>query len=237
MSIATKAPMFANDGDGASDGGYWPPEIAAQADLLFKEAKRRERRRRLFWFGACLAAGAAVCGYLAARSVATSALSPSLLQRPLPYPSLSRSGSCPASPGRPISNSLFGGVALGNGPIRVLVGNSGDLRRGHVRLGTTEAPGWFALETIWFAMPGYNGPFVVDAKRIGASTPIEVQPGPTGMEPGSRSLVVPAGPTANTHAGYRTVPGSTWVRSSGCYAWRVEGPHLSEMIVVDTLAP
>jgi len=96
-------------------------------------------------------------------------------------------------------------------------------------------PGWFALETLWFAMPSYKGPFVVDAKRIGATGPIEVHPGPTGMQPGSGPLVVPAGPTANTEDGYRSMPGSTWVTSPGCYAWRVKGPHFSEMIVVDAL--
>jgi hypothetical protein len=237
MSIATEAPTIPDDRAGASDQARRRDDFAAEADLLFEEAKRREHRRRLSWFGACLlAATAAVCGYLAASSVATSSSSPPSRGRSLPYPTVSRNGSCQASPGRSISNSFFGGVAFGNGPVRVLVANAGDLRRGHVRLGTTEKPGWFALETLWFAMPSYNGSFIVDAKRIGATGAIEVQPGPTGMEPGSGPLAVAAGPTANTEDGYRTVPGSTWVTSAGCYAWRVEGPHFSETIVVDALA-
>jgi hypothetical protein len=57
--------MFANDGDGASDGAYWPPEIAAQADLLFKEAKRRGT---LFLVRSLLGRGRCGCGWLPCRS-------------------------------------------------------------------------------------------------------------------------------------------------------------------------
>ena len=35
-----------------------------------------------------------------------------------------------------------------------------------------------------------------------------------------------------TGYGYRTQPGSTWVRSPGCYAWQVDGRGFSETIVV-----
>jgi len=142
---------------------------------------------------------------------------------------------CPATAGRPIGTSFFGGVALGNGPVRVLVGNEGDLLRGRADLGTTAIAGWFALETIWFSTPGYDGPFVVRAGRLGANSRIEVQSGPTGQAPGSGPLVVPAGPTGNNEDGYRTVPQSTWVTSPGCYAWQVDGRNFSEVIVVDAL--
>ncbi|MGH2884745.1 MAG: hypothetical protein ACRDPA_18920 [Solirubrobacteraceae bacterium] len=49
--------------------------------------------------------------------------------------------------------------------------------------------------------------------------------------------MVPAGPTQNTENGYRTVPGSTWVASPGCYAWQVDGRNFSELIVVHALPP
>jgi hypothetical protein len=107
-------------------------------------------------------------------------------------------------------------------------------------------------------MPSYNGPFVLRAARLGAKGPIEVQSGGTGQAPGPGPLVVPAGPTINTYYtgwrpglvrdavtgrlvrtltgyGYRTVPGGTWIKSPGCYAWQVDGRGFSDVIVMDAL--
>jgi hypothetical protein len=131
----------------------------------------------------------------------------------------------------------FTGVALGRGPVRVLLADRGDVLRGRVRLGSGQVSGWSALQTLWFAEPGYDGPFVVRASRLGTTSPVEDTPGATGLDPGSGPLAVPAGATANTEAGYRTVPGSTWVRSPGCYGWQVDGTGFSEVIVADVLAP
>jgi len=209
-----------------------PPD----ADLLFKEAKQRERKRRLLWLGVTVVAlGTAAGGYLTANS--PSSHPESLVTRPLHFPSLAAGENCPATPGHPIHTSFFDGVALGTGPVRVLVSNKGDLLRGRAALGTSQAPGWFALQTLWFSVPGYDGPFVVRAKRLGASGPIRVQPGDSGTVPGSGPLVVPAGSTINTQDGYRTVPGSSWVTSSGCYAWQIDGQNFSEVITVDALSP
>ncbi len=208
-----------------------------------------------------LLAIAALGVYLGVRESAGSASrSGSLLARPLHLPSLGPRGRCPVSSGYTVANAYFGGSALGSGPVRVLIGNQGDVLRGRPELGTTEAPGWYALQTLWFAMPGYNGPFVVRGGRLGKPGPIAVQPGRTGLLPGSGPLVVPAGPTINTYYtnwrpghnrdavtgrlvptltgyGYRTVPGSTWIRSPGCYAWQVDGRGFSDVIVVDAQAP
>ena len=129
-----------------------------------------------------------------------------------------------------VANRYFNGVAFGSGPVRVLLANRGDLLRGRVDLGTTQTPGLSAIQTLWFSMPGYDGPFVVRAKSLNGASRIEVQ---SGGAPGSGPLVVPAGPTLNTRYGYRTVPGATWVTSPGCYAWQVDSRNLSEIIVVD----
>jgi hypothetical protein len=168
----------------------------------------------------------------------------SLLARPLHLPSLTPGEGCPATPGGQIDTSLFGGVALGSGPVRVLLADRGDVLRGHVDLGatqrqpgTTNAPRWFAVQTLWFSMPGYDGPFVVRGQRLGQSGSIEVQPDATGLAHGSGALVVPAGPTINTSDGYRTVPGSTWVTAPGCYGWQIDGKAFSEVIIVDTVRP
>jgi hypothetical protein len=169
-----------------------------------------------------------------------------LLGRRLHLPSLGPGGRCPATSGKATNTSYFGGSIFGSGPVRVSIGNRGDTARGQVVLSTTAVPRWHALETIWFARPGYNGPFVVRAARLGRPGSIEVQPGGTGLSPGSGPLVVAAGPTSDSYpaAGhgadkgyYRTVPGSTWVKSPGCYAWQVDGQGFSDVIVVNLLAP
>ncbi len=213
-------------------------DVSATApEALFEEARRRRRRR---WTGGVLLVTALVVtsGVAVAINVGKSSSpvgSVPLLSRPLHFPALGPGGSCPASRGVTVSNSYFGGIAFGSGPVRVLLADSGDIRHGRVDLSPSQVRGWSALQTLWFAVPGYNGPFLVRAERIGQRGPIEVQPGSMGLEPGSGPLLVPAGPTINTAHGYRTVPGSSWVKSGGCYAWQVDGPNFSEVIVVEAL--
>jgi hypothetical protein len=209
------------------------PPISTElgGDLLIREARRRQRRRRLFVI-VCLAALAA--SYLMLHFTTAPRRSALLLSRPLHFPSLARNSVCPASSGSTVKNSFFVGVALGRGPVRLLLADRGDIHRGHVVLGRTQAPGWSALQTLWFATPGYDGPFVVRAARVGARGPIAVQADQTGLGPGRGALIVAAGPTANTQDGYRSMPGSTWVRSPGCYAWQIDGQGFSETVVADT---
>jgi hypothetical protein len=211
------------------------PDELDNLELLIREARRRQRRRRLI-LTLILLAG--LLGYLVTRTPAhpTRATSPIAHSTHSPSPGPARR--CPVSSGVAFNNSDFNGIALGSGPVRVLIANAGDVLHGRPKLGTTGAPGWFALQTIWFAMPGYNGPFIVRAARVGAKGPIEVQPGGTGLTQGSGPLVVPAGPTVDTFAdGYRTQPSSTWVKSPGCYAWQVHGGGFSESIVFQALSP
>jgi hypothetical protein len=233
-----------------------PDPVGARpdADLLIREARRRQRRRRLV--GSLIAAAAIVASLLVVLGAGSRPRSRSLLARPLHFPPLGRDGRCPVSSGRLVSNSYFAGPSLGRGPVRLLLATAGDVTRGRVELGgATSAAGWFGLQTLWYAMPDYNGPFVVRGARLGATGQIAVQPDYSGLAPGQGPLVVPAGATANTyytkwrpgHArdavtgrlvptltgyGYRTQPGSTWVRSPGCYAWQVDGRGFSETIVV-----
>lgn len=203
------------------------------AEALIKEARRRQHLR---WLAVGLVVLLAIASFFTVGAIAWSPRTTSLLTRPLHFPSLRPGERCPATAGAPMGNSFFAGAVLGSGPVRVMIDNAGgNFRQGRFDLGTSATRGWFALQTLWFAMPGYNGPFVVRAKRLGSNGPIEVQPGGTGQEPGSGPLVVPAGPTMNTGDGFRTIPGSTWVTSAGCYAWQVDGRNFSEVIVVDTL--
>lgn len=158
----------------------------------------------------------------------------SLLARPLHLERLAPGQPCSATPGAPIHTALFNGVALGQGPVRVLLGDRGDLRHGQVSLPATRTRlgrHTIAIQTLWFAVPDYNGPFVVRGKSLSGPAKIEVQPGGDGLEPGTGPLVVPAGPTPNTGSdGYRSAPGSTWLSAPGCYAWQIDGDGFSDTI-------
>ena len=164
---------------------------------------------------------------------------PAALNRPLHFPVLRPGQRCPASPGKTVNTADFGGVALGNGPVRVLIAATGGVRHGVAGLiNPTNSPPWLALKTLWFAVPAYQGPFVIRARRLGRPGPAALGAG-TGdtaiARPTVAPLVVPPGPTLNGTGGWREAPGGLWVRAPGCYAWQVDGLTFSEIIVVQAV--
>ena len=154
-----------------------------------------------------------------------------MLNRPLHFPALRPGQRCPASQGGPVNTADFEGIALGNGLVRVVIANAGDLRRGVADLSPSSSPPWLALKTLWFSVPAYQGPYIIRAKRLGHAGPVALGEGPT-VAP----LVVPPGPTLNGTGGWREAPGGLWVKTSGCYAWQVDGLTFSEIIIVHALA-
>jgi hypothetical protein len=140
-----------------------------------------------------------------------------LLKRPLHFPVLRPGQLCPATHG------------TADGPIRPIIAQQPPViaRRGIAYLAPTSAPPWLGIKTLWFSVPAYQGPFVIRAKRLDHSGPVAL-----GGAPALAPLAVPSGPTTNSWNGWRTVPGGTWVKSPGCYAWQVDGLTFSEEIVV-----
>jgi len=169
------------------------------------------------------------------------------LMRPIHVPRLRPGEACPTSAGTRFTNRYLGGVALGRVPVRPDIGNRGYLRHGRIVLGTTDVTGWYAIKTIWFSPPSYDGPWLIRAVRLRGQGAIDLsdqpspRPGPQGNRAGSRfsptAVFVPAGPTLNTGAGYRTDPRTTWISAPGCYAWQVDGLNFSRLIVFEALAP
>lgn len=152
-----------------------------------------------------------------------------LLKRPLRFPVLRPGQPCPATHGTAISTAAFGGIALGSGPIRPIIAQEPPdvAHRGIAYLAPTSAPPWLGIKTLWFSAPAYQGPFVIRAKRLDHAGPVAL-----GGTPAAARLAVPSGPAAGSPDGWRTVPGGTWVKSPGCYAWQVDGLTFSEEIVV-----
>jgi len=163
----------------------------------------------------------------------TTGVVPNALKRRLRLPTVQAGRPCPASAGVSVNNSFFVGVALGRGPVHPIPAADGDLRHGVVVLSShTGRPGWLAFKTLWFSEPSYQGPFVIRAKRLDGSGPVAF-----GETPTLAPLVVPAGETLNSGAGYRTAPGGTWVKTPGCYGWQIDGLNFSNVIVVNALRP
>lgn len=227
------------------------PVVHDPSAVVLRRAARLRRRATAVSAVAAVAILAGATGAVVAiisngrssslKTATTSQSIGSLLARPLHPPAVAAGQPCPATSGSSIETSAFGGVALGDGPVRVLLADRGDLRHGHValipterRLGRGTASHWLAVETLWLSVPGYHGPFVVRGEALTGGDAIEVQPSGDGLHVGKGPLVVPPGPTPNTGGdGYRSVPGSTWVTGAGCYAWQVDGSSFSETIVFD----
>jgi hypothetical protein len=156
---------------------------------------------------------------------------PAILDRPLHLPTVARDQACPVTPGQNASNGYVGGLQFGKGPVSMIIGNRGDPGHGTVILGTTQLPGWYALENVWLSGPGYQGPFMVRGQRLGGPGPVSFG----GSSPAMAAFVEPPGPDANTNGPYRTPPGSIWIQQPGCYGFQIDGLSFSETIVIDTL--
>jgi hypothetical protein len=153
------------------------------------------------------------------------------LQRPLHLPTV-KGGTCPASSGRDYTNSLFGGIRLGRGPVLPLVAvtkpsDAAPARRGFLRFRKyAEHPGWFFLKTLWFSFPRYQGPALIRGRQLDGTGPVGI-----GEVPTTTDSLFHAGPTVNGGGGFREWPGGTWIRAPGCYAWQVDGMGFSYTIV------
>jgi hypothetical protein len=144
-------------------------------------------------------------------------------------PRLGAGQACPTTPGYLVTSPDNGGIALGKGVIRPLIAMAGDLRHGVTDV--TRSNGWLGFKTDWLSLPGYQGPFIVRAEALGRPGTVEFS---FDTPPMAVPMVIPPGPTLNGTDGWRDVPGNTWVRTAGCYAWQVDGLTFSEVIVFRT---
>jgi hypothetical protein len=175
---------------------------------------------------------AVLCGCSSShRAVVRSTTTP-LVDRPLHLPSATGTR-CPATAGKYVTTPDFGSWSLGNGRVRVAINNAGDLRHGKVRMAAGGAAGWYGIKTHFFSVPGYQGPFLVRARRLDGPGPIRLGGSPAETGP----LLVPSGPTANGSSGWREVPYFTFVKAPGCYGWQIDGRMFSEAIVARVLPP
>ena len=165
-----------------------------------------------------------------------------LLAKPLHFPALLPDGTCPAT----VSSGLLGQFEVaGAGPIRTSSGR-----------GTMQLPvgpqfagpdGWFAVKTLWISS-GYDGPALIRGARLDA--PGEVRFSYNVVEHDGRfagrqvidgsELRFPAGDTGVSGGGYgpdaRYFPSHTHVEAPGCYAWQIDGPDFTDVIVFEAVS-
>jgi hypothetical protein len=110
---------------------------------------------------------------------------PSSLHRPLHLPTVQPGGPCPTATGRPYTNSLFGGIALGSGPVLPLLGvararDVGPAKQGVLRfLPSLDYPAWFSLKTLWFSFPSYQGPVFIRGRQLDGSHSVGIGDSPS----------------------------------------------------------
>jgi len=154
------------------------------------------------------------------------------LRRPLQFPAITASGTCPAQQSHQYENSQFGGYAMGRAPLQPLIAidhprDASAIRRGVVRFGPSpDQPGWHRIKTLWFAWPSYQGPALIRGRQLNGSNPIRFGESPSLTDP-----YLSAGPTVNGDQGFREWPGATWIQARGCYGWQIDGLDFSYVIV------
>jgi hypothetical protein len=202
--------------------------------LLIREACRRQRRRRLrvtlltAVVGSAALATTAASGWLSAPAPSGTAGAPSATR------SVTR---CPASPARRVSNATFAATVIGDGPVRLGVGNVYEPKAQRFLVYEHRAGSWGGIEAIWWVSKrAARGPVIVRGVPLGKQRPLEVQPSHGGQGPGAGPLTLsgpsdafPAYPgAASAGAVYA---GSLWVRAGGCYGVEISGRGISERLV------
>ncbi len=171
------------------------------------------------------AAEAQVCSWTRPGSV------PRSLMRPLRDIRLGRDGRCPVSGGAPYRTPAFAGVVQGKGPVRPLIasGSGKEQEAGVIGFDERAPGGWYGAKTLWFAAASYLGPVLLRGREVDGRGALAF-----GEAPAELAWEIPPGIQAavNAEGSMREWPGSTWIRSPGCYAWQIDGTSFSETIVI-----
>jgi hypothetical protein len=150
---------------------------------------------------------------------------PASFTRPLHLPTVAPGQACPVTSAHPVTTADFGGNALGDGKVQVLI--AGDPSRL-----SAWPDGWYGFKALWFVLPSYSNAVLIRAVRVDGTGPVGF-----GEQPTIGHLIIPPGPTMNGSGGYREAPGGAFVKASGCYAWQVDGVDFTYVIVFKATVP
>ena len=147
-----------------------------------------------------------------------------LARRPLALPTMSASGACPVAPAKVISPDF--GPALGDGPVYAVGFGS---ESSASLTGLLQEGGWYYIKVLWVAHPTYRGPVLVRGGRMDAPGELRFE---HGQDP-PRALRLHTDSAPSLASGWRNWPTYTRVRSPGCYAYQVDGPTFTDVIVFE----
>jgi hypothetical protein len=141
------------------------------------------------------------------------------LRRPLRLPALEAGGHCPVTNGHEVQPAFA--AVLGDGPAYP-TDSIGAWRGGRVE------NGWYYAKVLWVADPADPGPYLVRGRRLDGPEELRFGEGP---QPAAE-LQLPAGGTAFTPAStWLNWPSYTRLRASGCYAYQLDAPDGSHVLV------
>lgn len=167
-----------------------------------------------------------------------------LQQRPLHLPSLRPGTLCPTTHGKPVIPGFD--LLLGNERVYAdfFGGNSNDNEQGVLRYADAQSfgggignSGWGGQKVLWFIDPAYHGPALIRGEQLDGT-------GQMRFDSSSVETGIPAAQTLVTALRVDAEGGGPWpnwssytrLQKPGCYAYQVDGPGFSEVIVFEAIA-
>ena len=153
------------------------------------------------------------------------------LHRPLRLPALTAGSVCPVSPQRPVLLGRNDVASLpGPGPAYPILAPGTVLGFFWPPLPTQEdaASGWSGNKVMWVVSAGYKGPVLVRGRQLDGPHLVRFDL----ASPPKAELRLRPGSTGGTN-GVRRYPSSTRVQAPGCYAYQVDGPGFSRVVVFE----
>jgi hypothetical protein len=158
------------------------------------------------------------------------------LRRPLQVPSAA-AGACPSSPIvhiKPVGGGFSGPgsvTARGDGPTFVVAEPASSFV--HLRPSDRTGGGWYGLKTIFTADPSYRGPMLVRGVQLAGTGGVGFPGAFNAPRPTELHLTTPA----DSGGIWVSWPTVTYVRSTGCFAYQIDGTTFTEVIVFEARTP
>ena len=147
----------------------------------------------------------------------------SLRKRPLQLPTLAPGAACPVSKGAVVAPQF--GLAYGSGSIYAVLGAD---EGATVKYGATRQDGgWFYHKVLWIGQPSFKGPLLVRGRQLDGSNELRFGEGP---QP-ANELTLSTGESRIPEQVWSEWPTQTRLKGPGCYAFQVDGPGFTQIVV------
>jgi hypothetical protein len=154
-----------------------------------------------------------------------------LIRRPLHLPHVARGARCPISKGA-LASDLARGLPhmpiTGSPPVFLMSVGGEPTATVSISASVPDDQGWRGQKAPWLASPTYRGRLLIRGRRIDAPGDVRFAR-TTGQH--LTALAQKAGEGENAN-GWRVWPSLLLVRAPGCYGLQIDGPRLSEVIVI-----